>query len=196
MTDYAAIRGASLSLFDLFKEHVTDDPDTTLNGVPVDLRSPRELEVAVVTDALSVWLYRVVLHPDLVNQPGRRISAEETDRRTTPLQLHYLITPLHSNVLAEHTLMGRAIQIARDHAQLSGSSLSGALADTPATLKLSIEMSGSAEQNTLWWSLQSQQRAAFSLIVDGVGIDSHQAPSAGPPALSRHSGYTQVVGVT
>ena len=74
MTDYAAIRGASLSLRDLFKEHITDDPDATLNGVPVDLRSPRELEIAVITEALSVWLYRVVLQPDLVDQAGRRIT--------------------------------------------------------------------------------------------------------------------------
>jgi len=57
MTDYATIRGVSLSLKDLFKEHITDDPDATLNGVPVDLRSPRELELATVTDAVSVWLY-------------------------------------------------------------------------------------------------------------------------------------------
>ncbi|MFD2081330.1 Protein of unknown function [Actinopolymorpha cephalotaxi] len=196
MTDYAAIRGASLSLRDLFKEHITDDPDATLNGVPVDLRSPRELEVAVVTDALSVWLYRVVLQPDLANQSGRRISPQETERRSTSLQLHYLVAPMHSAVLTEHTLMGRAIQVVRDHAQLGGSSLRGALAGTPTTMKLSIEMSGTAEQNTLWWSLQSQQRAAFSLIVDGVSIDSHLAPSAGPPALSRHSGYAQIVGVT
>nr|WP_238345206.1 Pvc16 family protein [Actinopolymorpha cephalotaxi] len=181
---------------DLFKEHITDDPDATLNGVPVDLRSPRELEVAVVTDALSVWLYRVVLQPDLANQSGRRISPQETERRSTSLQLHYLVAPMHSAVLTEHTLMGRAIQVVRDHAQLGGSSLRGALAGTPTTMKLSIEMSGTAEQNTLWWSLQSQQRAAFSLIVDGVSIDSHLAPSAGPPALSRHSGYAQIVGVT
>ncbi len=196
MTDYAAIRGASLSLRDLFKEHITDDPDATLNGVPVDLRSPRELEVAVVTDALSVWLYRVVLQPDLVNQPGRRISPAETERRSTPLQLSYLITPMHSAALTEHTLMGRAIQVVRDHAQLSGSSLRGALAGTPTTMKLSFEMSGTAEQNTLWWSLQSQHRATVSIVVEGVSIDSHLAPSAGPPALSRHSGYAQIVGVT
>lgn len=195
MTDYAAIRGASLTLRDLFKEHVTDDPDATLNGVPVDLRSPRELEVAVVTDALSVWLYRVVLHPDLVNQPGRRIAPGETERRCTPLQLYYLITPMHAAPLTEHTLMGRAIQVIRDHGLLSGSSLRGALAGTPATVKLSIEMSGAAEQNTLWWSLQSQHRAALSLIAEGVAIDSHQAPAAGPPALTRHSGYAQIVGV-
>lgn len=196
MTDYAAIRGASLSLRDLLKEHITDDSDTTLNGVLVDLRSPRELEVAVITDALSVWLYRVVLQPDLVNQPGRRISPSETERRSTPLQLYYLITPMHTQPLTEHTLMGRAIQIVRDHAILGGSQLSGALADTATTLKLSFEMSGTTEQNTLWWSLQSQHRAALSLIVEGISIDSHQAPSAGPPALSRHSGYAQIVGVT
>ena len=196
VTDYAAIRGASLSLNDLFKEHITDDPDATLNGIPVDLRSPRELEIVVMTNALSVWLYRVVLQPDLVNQPGRRISPSETQRRSTQLQLHYLITPMHPNPLTQHTLMGRAIQVVRDHAQLGGSSLRGALAGTATTMKLSLEMSGTAEQNTLWWSLQSQHRAAVSLIVEGVGIDSHQAPAAGPPALSRHSGYAQIVGVT
>jgi hypothetical protein len=196
VTDYAAIRGASLSLHDLFKEHITDDPDTTLNGVPVDLRSPRELEIAVVTEALSIWLYRVVLQPDLVNQPGRRITPGETERRSTPLQLFYLITPMHTTPLTEHTLMGRAIQVIRDHSQLGGSSLRGALVGTPTTMKLSIEMSGTAEQNTLWWSLQSQHRAAISLIVEGIGIDSHLAPSAGPPALSRHSGYAQIVSVT
>jgi hypothetical protein len=196
VTDYAAIRGASLSLRDLFKEHITDDPDTTLNGIPVDLRSPRELELAVTTDALSVWLYRLILQPDLVNQPGRRIAPGETERLSTPLQLFYLITPMHSAPLTEHTLMGRAIQVIRDHGQLAGSALRGALAGTPTTMKLSLEMSGVAEQNTLWWSLQSQHRAAVSLIVEGVGIDSHLAPTSDPPALSRHSGYAQIVGVT
>jgi hypothetical protein len=195
MTDYATIRGVSLTLRDLFKEHITDDTDSTLNGVPVDLRSPREIEIATITDALSVWLYRVLLQPDLVNQPGRRVSPGETERRTTPLQLSYLITPMHSNPLTEHTLMGRAIQVIRDHGQVGGGSLRGVLAGEPVTMKLSFEMSSTAEQNTLWWSLQSQQRAAVSIVVEGVAIDSHLPPQAGPPALSRQSGYAQIVGV-
>lgn len=196
MTDYATIRGTSLTLKELFKEHITDDPDATMNGVAVDLRSPRELEVATITDALSVWLYRVVLQPDLVNQPGRRLSPGETERRSTPLQLSYLITPMHTNPLTEHTLMGRAIQVVRDHSQLGGSSLRGVLAGEPVTVKLSFEQAGNAEQNTLWWSLQSQHRAAISIVVEGVAIDSHLPRQAGPPALSRHTGYAQIVGVS
>ncbi|WP_454698330.1 Pvc16 family protein [Arthrobacter humicola] len=196
MTDYSTIRGASLTLRDLFKEHITDDPDLTLSGVPIDLRSPRELELATLTDAVSVWLYRVVLQPDLVNQPGRRINPGETERCSTPLQLSYLITPMHTNPLTEHTLMGRAIQVIRDHGQLGGSSLRGVLAGSPTTMKLSFEMSGTAEQNTLWWSLQSQHRAAISLIIEGVAIDSHLPPQSSPPDLTQQFGYAQIVSVT
>jgi hypothetical protein len=194
MTDYTAVRGCSTSLVALFTEHITATAETGLSGVPVDLRSPRELELANVDTAVSVWLYRLAVHPDKFNRPPDRAVPDLVPRPPLPIELWYLVTPLHPTTLNEHALLGRAAQVIHDHAKLSGSLLKGSLAGTSAVLRLSLDVTVQ-DANNLWWSLQSQHRVAIAFHVDGVTIESHLPPAAGPPVLTRHTQHTQIVGV-
>jgi hypothetical protein len=63
MTDYTALRAASETFRMLLKVNITDSPEPDLTGVPVDLRSPEQLQLDTVTTAVSLWLYQVAVQP-------------------------------------------------------------------------------------------------------------------------------------
>ncbi len=196
MTDYTAVRACSATLRDLLRDHITATTEPGLNGVQIDLRSPRELEQANVNTAVSVWLYRIVVDPDTINRRPARPTADVVLVHPTPVELCYLITPLHPTTLDEHSLLGRIVQVLHDHAKLAGSQLRDSLAGTSSVLRLSFDITTVADTNNLWWSLQSQHRVAVALHVDGVVIDSHLPAVSGPPVLTRQTTHTQIVGVS
>lgn len=193
MTDYTAVRACSGSLLTLFREHITLTAEPGLTGVPVDLRSPRELEQANVDTTVSIWLYRLVVHPDKINHQNTRPAPGIENRRPLSVELSYLVTPLHPSPLDELTLLGRSAQIVHDHPRLAGSQLTGSLAGTPTVLRLSLDITGVQDANNLWWSLQSQHRAAVGFHVEGVVIESHRPPAGGPPVLTRRADTTQIL---
>lgn len=54
MSDFTVIRAVSLTLRSLLETYITDSDDPQLHGIPVDLRSPKELEKATIDKAVSV----------------------------------------------------------------------------------------------------------------------------------------------
>lgn len=77
MSDYTALRAVSLTLKGLLEDHITHSTDAQLTGVPIDLRTPRELREANNQQAISLWLYRVARNAD--STTGR---SNERRRRT------------------------------------------------------------------------------------------------------------------
>jgi Pvc16 N-terminal domain len=196
MTDYTAVRACSATLRALLNDHITATAEPGLAGVPIDLRSPRELEQANVDTAVSLWLYRIVIDPDVINRQPARPTADVRLVHPTPVELCYLVTPLHPTSLDEHTLLGRIVQVLHDHAKLAGSQLRDSLATTSTVLRLSFDITTVADTNNLWWSLQSQHRVAVACHVDGVVLDSHMPAASGAPVLTRQTTHTQIVGVS
>jgi hypothetical protein len=195
MSEYTAIRACSATLRALLREHITLTTEPGLSGVPVELRSPRQLEQANVDTAVSVWLYRIAVDPDAANRRPPRPTAELRALHATPIDLCYLITPFHPTPLDEHTILGRVVQVLHDHARLSGTLLQESLAGTSTVLRLSFDITSVADANNLWWSAQHQHRVAIACRLDGVVIDPHLPPGPEPPVSSRQTVHTQIVDV-
>jgi hypothetical protein len=193
MTDYTALGAAAETLRALLQEHITDSDHADLKAVPVDIRSPHELKDANVTQAVSVWLYRLALQPDLLNAPRPRTGDGEFEHRPLPLELSFLITSLHPDTKTQLALAGRTLQIVDDHCRLRGAMLKDALAGTDAELRLSIDATTLIETSDLWYSLQTPFRLAVPVRMQVASIRSHLQPTEGPPVLTRHTRTGQLV---
>jgi hypothetical protein len=197
VTDYSALRGTSATLRDLLKAHITDaDPtEADLSGVPIDLRSPQELDAAGVTPAVSVWLFRVALQPDLINAPPARVSDTEFAHHPLHLELSYLITALHATAANALALTGRIAQVLYDHRRLRGIDLKDSLAGSDSELHLALENASLYDTANLWFSLQKPFRLCIPLRVQGVVIDSHLPTLSGPRVVERTLQTDQIMEV-
>jgi hypothetical protein len=81
VTDYSVLRAATQTFRAPLRRHITGSTEADLAGVEVDLRSPRQLTQANVTTAVSLWLYRVTVQPDMLNAPVPRTDDTYARRR-------------------------------------------------------------------------------------------------------------------
>lgn len=195
MADYPVIRAVSESVRELLREHITLSADTGLADVPIELRSPRELREDGVARAVSLWLYRVVRNPDLLNQPPGRVRPDQFSRRPLPLELHYLLTPIAEASGDEQFLLGRALQTLHDHALLQGTDLRDALEGSEAELRLVLETLNLEELTRVWQALQESYQLSVSYLVQVVEIDSAHDPVRGSLVFERHLDHRQILAV-
>src|SRR2546429_3690064 len=120
MSDFTVIRDACDTLKSILETGITNSPDPQLNGVPIDLRSPKEMREDNNASGISLWLYRVGRDADLLNRPPERISPNQFRRSSLPVRLYYLVTPLVAKPEDRQTLLGRVLQLLNDHTQLLG----------------------------------------------------------------------------
>lgn len=192
MTDYSALRAATQTFRVLLREHITDSTEADLAGVQVDLRSPRQLTQANVTTAVSLWLYRVTVQPDMLNAPVPRTN-DTYAHRPLPLDLSYLITALHTQASAALSLTGRVLQVVNDHPRLRGADLQETLTDSDAELRLSIEATTLSESSNLWYSLQAPFQLAVPVRLQVAVIESHHVPYKTSPVLTRPAQTSEIV---
>jgi len=193
VSDYTAIRDAVLSVRDLLRRHITDTVEPGLQGVPIDLRGPRELELSNVDAAVSLWLHRVESQPDLLNRPPPRSDTSHEFHMQTPVELCLHVTPINNDAGTRLLLTGRIAQIFTDHRRLSGADLVGSLAGSTTTLQLGMEQLGAYELNLLWSSQHTYLRAGIGLRVEGVVIDSHLPPMSSARVLTAATSIDDVV---
>jgi Pvc16 N-terminal domain len=196
VSDYTVLRAASETLRVLLKDNITDSSEADLMGVPVELRSPEQLHEDNITKAVSVWLYRLALQPDMLNLPPRRLSDDTYVARSLPLELMYLITAIHPHAHTELALTGRALQVVDDYARVRGAQLRDTLAGSATELRLSIDTSSTTlgESAELWYSLRAPFRLSVPIRVQVVTIDTLVPPVVTPPVLSRTAGITELIG--
>src|SRR5215469_12659268 len=75
MSEYSVIAAVSSTLKELLNENVTLSSDSQLNGVQIQLLSPKEMEQAGLTSGISVWLYKVARMAEMLNEPPERRGA-------------------------------------------------------------------------------------------------------------------------
>jgi hypothetical protein len=194
MAEYTAIRDAVLSVRDLLRRHITQTNEPGIGGVPIELRSPRELEQDNNLDAVSLWLHRVESQPDLLNWQPPRPDSGHTLPVLTPLELCLHVTCLHSDPGTRHLLAGRLAQVFTDHRRLLGTDLVGTLSGGDTVLLLGMEQLGAYELNLLWSSQHTHLRLGIGLRVQGVVIDSHLPPTASSAVLTSTMMVDQIVG--
>lgn len=192
VTDYSALRAATQTFRILLREHITNSGEADLAGVQIDLRSPRQLSQANVTTAVSLWLYRVTVQPDMLNAPVERTD-DTYARRPLPLDLCYLVTAVHSQVPPALSLTGRVLQVVNDHPRLRGADLQETLAGTDSELRLSIDATSLSESSNLWYSLQAPFSLSVPVRMQVAVIESHHVPYVTSPVLTRPAQTSEIV---
>jgi Pvc16 N-terminal domain len=195
MSDFTAIRGASRTLRQLLMDHVTNDPDPQLNGVPIDLRSPKEMRDQQNAQGISLWLYRVMRDGNTLHQPPERRLADLVPRPPLPLDLYYLITPIAATPEDEQGLLGRVLQVFHDHAVLRGPDLHDSLAGTDEELRMTLETLTLEELTRVWNSLQEPYQLSVSYMAQVVAIESDHEPVRSAPVTVKTTQYAQVLDV-
>lgn len=196
MGDFTFIRAVSLTLKALLEDHITNSSDAQLNGVPIDLRTPKELREAGNLQAISLWLYRVARNADLYSRPNERPQIDQVARRALPLDLYYLVTPLRREPEAEQMLLGRVMQTFHDHALLTAADFRDSLVGQNGELRLTLEMLTLEETTRVWTALAEPYQLSVTYNVQAVTIDSDHAPVQGSPVVIRQTAIKQIVSVT
>jgi hypothetical protein len=195
MGDFTTISSASFALKTLLETYITNDVVAPLAGTPIDLRTPEELRVAKVSNAISLWCYRVSRSADLLNQPEKRIPPNKIKRRPFPFELHYLITPFAAASADEQTLLGRVIQVFNDHTVMRGADIPVSVAGVlPPEMRVNFEALTLEEITRVWHALQADYQLSVSYQVQLLEIESLQEPVMGPPVLVRDAEFAEIVG--
>jgi hypothetical protein len=196
VSEFTAILAASKSLKALLDAAIAASTDPELPQVLVDLRSPREMRGTAQAPArgVSLWLYRVVRDADLVNRPPDRPTRDTVGRHPLPVDLHYLVTPLHDRPEGEQALLGKVLEVLNDRPVLRGSDLRLPLEAGVDELRITLETLSLEEITRTWEALEESYQLSVSYLVQVVLIDSAQGPLEVRSVDERRSTYTQIVG--
>lgn len=195
MADYTGVRDAVTSLATLLARHITTSGEPVLDGVPVSMLSPRELELDNTDTAVSVWLHRVDPQPDLLNAAPPRPDPGREQHRPVPLELVCHVTPLDPDAPTRMVLLGRVIQVVNDHARLAGTDLAGGLLGSGTVLRLGLAPLSQYDLSLVWGTVHTTARAGVEVRITGLTIDTHLADRDSTRVLSSTTHVDQVVGV-
>jgi hypothetical protein len=192
MSDYTVISAVGQTLRQLLTANITNSSDTQIKGVPIELLSPPEMEEAGDKTGVSVWLYRVTRMGDMLNEPPIRVSPTQITRTPLPLLLYYLVTPVASDAVTRHTLLGKVMQVLYDHSILRGADLQGTLQGTDEQLRIVLEALSLEDLSLVWDALSEPYQLSVSYVVQVVNIDSSIEPVMTPAVLERATDYTRI----
>ena len=193
MSDFTVIRAVSRTLQELLRSHITESDDPQLSGVPIDLRSPKEMHEGDDEQGISLWLHRVDRMPDLINADRPRPAPDQRARRGIALELGYLVTPMHNDPEARQALLGRVIQVFNDWPALRGATLQDTLLGADDVLRVTLDSAQPPDPMGLWQALHMPYQLCLGYLVQHVTIDSERPPTQVPPVRRRESTYAQVV---
>lgn len=197
MSEFTAIRAVSQTLLEILEDNITNSTEPELKGVPIDLRSPREMRGnGIPSLGISLWLYQVVRNADLLNRPAQRPAHDRLLRRALPIDLYYLVTPIAKEPADEQALMGRVLQVFNDHSILRGSDLKDSLLNTQIELRMILEAVSLEELTRVWHALQEPYQLSVTYMVQLLNIDSDLEPLEAKPVAVRETEYDQILAVT
>jgi hypothetical protein len=196
MSEYTALREASLTLADLLRSAFLADPALQplfAGGHIVSLRTPKEMRtVQPLQVGLSIWMYQVERNEFLNNRPSERVDFAGVRRPPLPVNLHYLLTPITDDPATEQAIMGKVLQVLHDDAILPPGPARPELQDE---LRVTLENLNLDSVSRIWTALEEPYRLSTSYLVQVVHIRSGKQPDEAPPVLERLTGYHQIVGV-
>jgi hypothetical protein len=195
MSDFTVVKEVTDSLKQVLTNGITNSPDPQLNGVQIDLRSPKEMRQDNNASGISLWLYRITRDADLLNNRPERISPTQIRPAPLPIHLYYLVTPLVNAPSDRQTLIGRVLQLFNDHAILRGTDLRDSLAGSSEELRITLETLTLEELTRVWFSLSEPYDLSISYEVQVIKIDSDLEAVQGAPVIVRQTTYSQIVGV-
>jgi hypothetical protein len=192
MSDFSAVRAATETLQVLLQTNITNSTDPQLSGVPIDLRSPKEMRHASAT-GISLWLYRVTRDPDLLNRPPDRTTPNLQPWPALPVHLYYLITPMMATTEDKQTLLGRVLQVFNDYSIIQGADLQGTLAQNDQELRVTLEALTHDEISRIWMALEEHYDLSVTYEVQVISIDSDREPLQTMAVLHKSARYAQIL---
>lgn len=192
MTDASGIGYVTQSLQALLRASITNSGP--LAGTDIDLRSPREIvHTGHNPTVVSLWLYRVKRHDDLVNAPPVVRPDGRISLRPLPLDLYYLVTPIAPSVLTKQRLLGLAMQALHDQARVGAEFLRPELLDEPpGAISVHLEPQTLEEATRVWHALHEPYDLSVTYMVQYVPIASATSRPAGAPVI-RKSGLVAAI---
>jgi hypothetical protein len=170
MPDFSVIADVSQTL----EVVLTDALSTLAPGPPVaqvhDLSAPGGTNPPRVT----LFLFEVGEDASQRNRPAvRGIVAPNltTEKPPMPLRLRYLVTPWSSDLLTNHRMLGRVLQVLYDDAILDGPQLQGGLAGSSEALKINLTPLTLEERSRIWHAVQQPYRLSIIYEVRVVNLD-------------------------
>ncbi|MBI1205834.1 MAG: DUF4255 domain-containing protein [Azospirillum sp.] len=193
MAASSAIGEVTKSLQTLLEAEITQSADFT--GIPIDLRSPKDIRIAKKPLPLvSMWLYRVTRLDELTNAPPRRSPPNHVEMPPLPLNLHYLLTPLATDMITAQRLLGRVMQAFFDNAILSDVYLTPALVSSGlSSVSIHFEPHTLEELTRIWEALHEPYDLSSSYDVQYVPISSKRRQPEEPPVQVRTARYAEIV---
>ena len=191
MSEFTALRAASMTLQALLEREITSSDNMEYSGVLIHLHSPKFLRESRKS-GISLWLYMITREPDTLNRPVERPVASQIRRRPLPLTLHYLVCALRDEPRDEQMLLGKVIQVFHDHAVLEAADLRDSLAGAEE-LRLVLDAPSLQELSLVWESLNEPYQLSVSYTVQVVAIDSDRDRVVAPPVLVSTQQPAQIV---
>jgi hypothetical protein len=164
MSDHTVLAGLSATLKVLLEGAITNDEAPGLNGMQIDLRSPREMRLDNESLGLSLWLYRVDPVAQQRSMLSTRAATGEVISRAPMVEAHYLLTPIAEDPEGDLAMLGRLLETLQATPVLNGSQLQGALAGTQREVRLMVETLTLAESAHLWQALQEPYRPSVACV--------------------------------
>lgn len=172
MSTYTVIRDVSETIRDLLEQNLHQ---VNSASIPVTVNSPRRVIVAG-GHLLNLYLYQIQEDAFAKNRPPIPVGDTMLRRAPLALDLYYMMTPYvpdnSNDALDEHIVMGDAMRILYDNAEISGSLLKGALAHTATEIVIVLCKMNLEEQTRIWNSLQSNHRLSVCYQARVVLVDS------------------------
>jgi len=150
-----------MAIVELLRSQMTPEPIS--KPELIGLCSPYEPE----DYQLTVYLYHI---EQSAETRAGYVQEGKTHQRLAPLtlNLNFLITahskaPVQNRAQDEYRIIGRAIQVIRDTPVLTGSLLSGSLAESGAPLRVSVSKLSLEQLQKIWNSNQKPYKLSFAV---------------------------------
>jgi hypothetical protein len=154
-------------------------------GTPAPFAELHDLATMPPSDPPRVTLFLY----DIVEDPTVRNRAKTTEQVGVDLQvrkqplglaLHYMVTAWGGDRASEQRMLGRVLQVMYDDAVIDGLELVGALAGTPAGLRVTLSPMHLDDRARVWWAIGQPYRLSLNYQIRVVDVDPLAATAAAP----------------
>ena len=182
MTEYTAIYEAAESLAEMLRRGMAPEP--IAKPELIGLCEPQEPE----DFQLTVWIYNIEECKDTGTRTGYIPDPNDPRiERYAPIQLKlHLLVSAHSKAAARqkyadrYRIIGRAIQLIRDHPSIPTDCLQGSLAEQTEPVLMEIAKLNSEEMSRVWNNSNKTIVPSFGVTLSRVYIGSKRVREVAP----------------
>ncbi len=174
-----AIRDTGQTLLFLLRNGI--DPTIVQPG-RISLSTPDEFGDFQTPDfpAVTVFLYRIALNPEMRNSPRRTLPDGSIQRPLLPLELYFMITPWARVTSDEYRIAGRVLQVLYDNSELGSSQLQGPSWEDGDSVQIVLESLSIDDHYRIWDSSNLPYRLSLTYMLRVVGIEPGEAITVPP----------------